>query len=164
MLATRPTNVQMVVTLSAIEEKFWTAFCHGIQRTDLLEHHLASLGSWAHAELEEVFLSRTREEWEAFNEEHDCCIDPVLEPIEAVQRAEAGHIGAVYQTCDGEYRFGLPARFVGHDLRTPDRPEAPGQSTQQCWLELGLQRKISPTSWPLARYAMNDGANLPKVA
>ena len=31
-------------------------------------------------------LSRTRAEWEAFNAEHDCCLEPVLELEEALQR------------------------------------------------------------------------------
>jgi crotonobetainyl-CoA:carnitine CoA-transferase CaiB-like acyl-CoA transferase len=32
----------------------------------------------------EVFRSRTRDEWRAFNDEHDCCIEPVLDLDEAL--------------------------------------------------------------------------------
>ena len=34
-----------------------------------------------------MFASRTRAEWEAFNAEHDCCLEPVLE-LEEVLRDE----------------------------------------------------------------------------
>jgi len=33
-------------------------------------------------ELRVLFASRTREDWEAFGREHDCCLEPVLEPSE----------------------------------------------------------------------------------
>src|SRR3712207_8784959 len=37
------------------------------------------------AEVESVFAARTRAEWEAFNAEHDCCLEPVLDLDEALE-------------------------------------------------------------------------------
>ena len=41
-------------------------------------------GSDAHAEVERIFLERTREEWREFASSHDCCLEPVLDLDEAL--------------------------------------------------------------------------------
>jgi crotonobetainyl-CoA:carnitine CoA-transferase CaiB-like acyl-CoA transferase len=73
------------VTLGALEPKFWAAFCHGVGRPDLVERQYERPGSPAHAEVEAIFLQRTRAAWEAFAAEHDCCLEPVLEVEEALE-------------------------------------------------------------------------------
>ncbi len=72
------------VTLGALEPKFWSAFCRGVGREDLLEHAFDPPGSDAHRAVCEVFAGRTREEWRAFATEHDCCLEPVLDLDEAL--------------------------------------------------------------------------------
>ena len=72
------------VTLGALEPKFWQAFCLGVGREDLVERQFERPGSDAHAEVERIFLERTREEWRAFASEHDCCLEPVLDLDEAL--------------------------------------------------------------------------------
>jgi crotonobetainyl-CoA:carnitine CoA-transferase CaiB-like acyl-CoA transferase len=67
------------VTLGALEPKFWSEFCLGVGRGDLLDHAFDPPGSDAHRALCEVFASRTRNEWEAFASAHDCCLEPVLD-------------------------------------------------------------------------------------
>ena len=54
------------VTLGALEPKFWTEFCRGVGREDLLEHAFDPPGSDAHRAVTEVFATRTREEWRQF--------------------------------------------------------------------------------------------------
>ncbi len=73
------------VTLGALEPKFFAAFCHGVDREDLLEHQFEQPGSAAHAEVEAIFAGRTRAEWAAFAHQHDCCLEPVLEVEEALE-------------------------------------------------------------------------------
>ena len=72
------------VTLGAIEPKFWTAFCAGVGRPDLVAHHDAATDSWAHGQLELIFQRRTRAEWKAFADAHECCVEPVLRIDEAL--------------------------------------------------------------------------------
>ena len=72
------------VSCGALEQKFWAAWCKGVDREDLIEHQFDPPGSDAHAEAVEIFRQRTREEWSAFNEEHDCCIEPILDLDEAL--------------------------------------------------------------------------------
>jgi alpha-methylacyl-CoA racemase len=71
------------VSLGALEPKFWNAFCAGAG----LPADMSALFPGPHqAVLKEtlrtLFASRTRAEWEAFAQEHDCCLEPVLEPEE----------------------------------------------------------------------------------
>ena len=73
------------VTLGALEPKFFAAFCHGVDREDLLAHQFEAPGSPAHAEVEAIFAGRTRAEWAAFAQQHDCCLEPVLEVEEALE-------------------------------------------------------------------------------
>ena len=72
------------VTLGALEPKFWQAFCHGVDREDLVNHAFDPPGSPAYAAVSEIFASRTREQWRQFASEHDCCLEPVLELDEAL--------------------------------------------------------------------------------
>jgi alpha-methylacyl-CoA racemase len=72
------------VALGALEPKFWQAWCRGVGREDLIEHQFDPPGSDAHGEVEAEFARRTRAEWEAFNAEHDCCLEPVLGLDEAL--------------------------------------------------------------------------------
>jgi crotonobetainyl-CoA:carnitine CoA-transferase CaiB-like acyl-CoA transferase len=73
------------VTLGALEPKFFAAWCHGVDRPDLVEHQFEPPGSPAHAEVEAIFAARTRAEWAAFADAHDCCLEPVLEVEEALE-------------------------------------------------------------------------------
>ena len=114
------------VTLGALEPKFWSAWCRGVGRDDLIERQFEAPGSDAHAEVERIFLERTREEWQAFASEHDCCLEPVLDLDEALQselvRAR-GMVVELDQPGAGPVRqLGVPVRLS----RTPGGPSGPG--------------------------------------
>jgi len=72
------------VSLGALEPKFWQAWCRGVGREDLVAMQFERPGSAAHAQVEELFRARTRDQWEAFAREHDCCLEPILELDEAL--------------------------------------------------------------------------------
>jgi alpha-methylacyl-CoA racemase len=72
------------VTLGALEPKFWQAWCRGVGREELIALQFQAPGSAAHAQVREIFKARTRAEWEAFAQEHDCCLEPMLELDEAL--------------------------------------------------------------------------------
>ena len=73
------------ITCGALEPKFWAAFCKGVGRQDLVDKQFEKPGSPAHAQVAEIFRGRTREEWRAFNDEHDAMIEPILELDEALE-------------------------------------------------------------------------------
>jgi alpha-methylacyl-CoA racemase len=73
------------VAFGALEPKFWRAWCEGVGRPELAERQFEAVGSATHREVEAVFAERTKAEWEAFNDEHDCCLEPVLTLDEALE-------------------------------------------------------------------------------
>jgi alpha-methylacyl-CoA racemase len=77
------------VTCGALEQKFWAAWCKGVGREDLIPHQGDPPGSEAHAEVVELFRSRTVDEWRAFNDEHDCCVEPILDLDQALDSEQA---------------------------------------------------------------------------
>jgi alpha-methylacyl-CoA racemase len=72
------------VTCGALEPKFWSAFCRGVGREDLIEKQFEKPGSDAHREVAEIFRVKTRAQWKAFNDEYDAMIEPILELDEAL--------------------------------------------------------------------------------
>jgi alpha-methylacyl-CoA racemase len=129
------------VTCGALEPKFWTAFCNGVGRPDLVEKQFEAPGSEAWRQVAELFRSRTRDEWKAFNDEHDCCIEPVLDLDEAlgselvraremIVAFEQPQLGTVRQ-------LGNPVKLS----RTPADPTRPapafGEHTDEVLAEVG---------------------------
>jgi alpha-methylacyl-CoA racemase len=133
------------VTCGALEPKFWAAFCRGVGREDLIDKQLEPPGSDTWAQVAEIFRSRTRAEWRAFNDEHDAMIEPVLDIDEAldselvrargmVTELDQPHIGTVRQ-------LGVPIKLD----RTPGRVEAPapalGEHTSEVLAEAGYSEE-----------------------
>jgi alpha-methylacyl-CoA racemase len=103
------------VAFAALEPKFWQAFCAGTGR----EPDMAALLAGGHQvawkeELTAIFASRTRAEWEAFGREHDCCLEPVLEPGELAHDEHLRARGAFFELNSPWGRLG--------QLRTPVTP------------------------------------------
>jgi crotonobetainyl-CoA:carnitine CoA-transferase CaiB-like acyl-CoA transferase len=116
------------VTLGALEPKFWRAWCAGVGREDLAERQFDPVGSATHAEVEAVFAGRTRAEWAAFNDEHDCCLEPVLGLDEALGSELVRARGMVAEL--DQPGVAEPVRLLGVPVklsRTPGDPaRAPG--------------------------------------
>jgi crotonobetainyl-CoA:carnitine CoA-transferase CaiB-like acyl-CoA transferase len=114
------------ITLGALEPKFWQAWCRGVGREDLIEKQFERPGSAAHAEVEALFRERTRDEWQAFASEHDCCLEPVLDLDEALDselvRAREMVVRIEQPGTDGVSLLGVPVKLS----RTPGAPAGPG--------------------------------------
>ncbi|HEV7494080.1 CaiB/BaiF CoA-transferase family protein [Baekduia sp.] len=133
------------VTLGALEPKFFAAFCHGVDREDLLEHQFEQPGSAAHAEVEAIFAGRTRAEWADFAQQHDCCLEPVLEVEEALEselvRAREMVIAFEQPGAGMVKGLGMPVKLS----RTPGRVRSGGPSlgehTEQVLRESGFSEE-----------------------
>jgi len=114
------------VTLGALEPKFWQAWCRGVGREDLIEKQFSPPGTDAHAEVERIFLERTRDEWHEFASQHDCCLEPVLDLDEALDsdlvRAREMVVELEQPGTDGVRQLGVPVKLS----RTPGAPQGPG--------------------------------------
>jgi crotonobetainyl-CoA:carnitine CoA-transferase CaiB-like acyl-CoA transferase len=132
------------VTLGALEPKFWQAWCRGVGREDLISKQFEKPGSQAHREVEQVFMGRTRAEWERFASEHECCLEPVLELDEALDSELVRSRGMVVEidqpgVPDAVRQLGVPVKLD----RTPaahDRLPGPalGEHTKEVLREAGL--------------------------
>jgi crotonobetainyl-CoA:carnitine CoA-transferase CaiB-like acyl-CoA transferase len=120
------------VSLGALEPKFWQAFCRGVGRDDLLECQFDGPGSAAHREVEAIFAGRTRAEWEAFADEHQCCLEPVLGLDEALS---SEHVRARDMVVElDQPGVARPVRQLGVPVRLS---ATPGQSGRRPGPSLG---------------------------
>jgi crotonobetainyl-CoA:carnitine CoA-transferase CaiB-like acyl-CoA transferase len=127
------------VTLGALEPKFWQAFCAGAG----LESDVNALFPGPHQgalkeKLRTLFASRTRAEWEAFAREHDCCLEPVLEPSELRDDAHLKARGLFFEMDSpwgriAQLRTPLAPRDASH---TP--PPRQGEHTDAILREAGI--------------------------
>jgi alpha-methylacyl-CoA racemase len=119
------------VTLGALEPKFWQGWCRGVGREDLIESQFEQPGSEAHAEVERIFLERTREEWRQFASEHDCCLEPLLDLDEALDselvRAREMVVELDQPGAGAVKQLGVPVKLS----RTPGAVDAPGPALGQ---------------------------------
>ena len=107
------------IALSALEPKFWSAFCRAVGRDDLLPLQFSEEPE-DFARLEALFAGRTAEEWAALLKETDFCCEIVSTLEAALDDAQIRHRGLVIAPSPG-----APAVFrVGHPLR--DRKEREG--------------------------------------
>ncbi len=123
------------VACAALEPKFWRNFCEGVGRPDLIERQFATPGSPEWEPIAEVFRARTREEWRAFNDEHDAMIEPVLDLDEAL---DSELVRAREMVVELEQPELGPVRLLGVPVkltRTPGDPSRPapalGEHTEE---------------------------------
>jgi alpha-methylacyl-CoA racemase len=132
------------VSLGALEPKFWQGWCRGVGREDLIAVQFERPGSDAHEQVKEIFKGRTREQWEAFASEHDCCLEPILELDEALASDLVRERGMVVELDQpGAYKpvrqMGIPVklgRTPGDHARLPG--PALGEHTEQVLLAAGF--------------------------
>ncbi len=127
------------VALAALEPKFWMAFCAGVG----IEPELAALLPGEHqaaikAQVAAIFLTKTRDEWAAFGAQHDCCLEPVLEPSEVASDAHVAARGAFF-TIDSPWgpipQLKTPVTDAGMTHTPPPRA---GEHTEAILREAGL--------------------------
>jgi crotonobetainyl-CoA:carnitine CoA-transferase CaiB-like acyl-CoA transferase len=116
------------VALGALEPKFWERFCAAVSRPEWVPRQLDRALS---ADLDELFLSATREEWVERLAGADCCFEPVLAPVEAREHPQHRHRGVFL---DSAQMRTFPALCDP----APGRAPAAGEHTVEVLREHGL--------------------------
>jgi len=115
------------VALGALEPKFWLTFAAGVG----LPPDVTGIVPGEHqTELKQkvaaIFASRPRAEWETFAREHDCCLEPVLDPRELEKDAHHTSRGVFFDVASpwGSLRqLKLPAIDPGPSRPPPQQGE-----------------------------------------
>jgi alpha-methylacyl-CoA racemase len=133
------------VTCGALEPKFWRNFCEGVGRPELTEQQFVAPGTDEWQEIADIFRQRTREEWRAFNDEHDAMIEPVLDLDEAL---DSELVQARDMVIEMEQPGLGPVRLLGAPVkfsRTPADPTraapALGEHTEGVLRDAGLSEE-----------------------
>ncbi|MGB0120513.1 MAG: CoA transferase [Solirubrobacterales bacterium] len=130
------------VSCGALEPKFWQEFCRGVDRPQLVEHQFDPPGSPGWELVAEVFRSKTRDEWKAFNDQHDCCIEPILDVGEALDSelaTERGMVVEIDQPGIGPVRqVGNPVKLSETPAMKPRAAPAIGEDTETILAESGF--------------------------
>lgn len=116
------------LAVGALEPKFWQRLCAALDRPDLLRRPLGggAAAQALRAELAALFATRPRDEWLRMLEAADCCVAPVLDPVEARQDPQLRARGMVEQV-DGRSMPGFPIRLVDEELPPATPAPALGQ-------------------------------------
>lgn len=124
-------------SVGALEPKFWAALCGAVGRMDLVALQFAEdeEGQLVHRAMEEVFASRTRDEWTRELGPLDACCEPVLELDEISSHPQVAARGLIERRASGvEVRPAVPLR---EDWRRLDPPGL-GRHTAEVLEEVGV--------------------------
>ncbi|MCR9143851.1 MAG: CoA transferase [bacterium] len=132
------------VILGALEERFFRGFLRQVDREDILDGvEMTAAGLAAiKPQIEEIFLSRDRDDWRELFLNPETCLAPVndiAEAFEDPQLRERGMIQTVQHPRLGEVlQIGSPFRFSDTpcEMRTP--PPEHGQHTDEVLREAGF--------------------------
>jgi crotonobetainyl-CoA:carnitine CoA-transferase CaiB-like acyl-CoA transferase len=128
------------LSVGALEPKFWETLCEALGHSEWIprQWEREPARSETIQMFAATFATRDRDEWIRFLRPGDCCVEPVLDPYEAVAAArEAGAL--VAQPC-GDSSFDtvrLPVGLSATPAVAPRAAPAPGEHTDAVLAELG---------------------------
>jgi len=131
------------ITIGALEAKFWEDLCHALEREDLIPRQYATgpQGDEAISQLEEIFLTRTRDEWVNFLENFEICHGPVNDFQETFSDPQVVHRGMVLEVdhpTEGKIKqVGFPIKFSENPGRIRLPTPGYGEHTREVLESLG---------------------------
>lgn len=132
------------VLFMASEQAFWRNFCEGVDRMDLFERWPGSEyadhargNTELHAELRDIFASRTAGEWLAFGGEVNTPIAPVNTPANIGEDPQfAARMNWIPREELGAEQLPTPIKIVAGTLPHPTRAPTVGEHTEQVLREV----------------------------
>ena len=137
-----PTKDDRYMVLAALEYKFWERFCTAVDREDLKGKHMAAgeEGTAVFSALEELFASKSQQEWVEYFQGTDCCVTPVLTIQEAMKNEQIVSRNMVRTSSDpveGEItQFSFPVRFSEFEFEIYRNAPLLGEDTEEVLKEI----------------------------
>jgi len=142
------------VLVALIEKHFWENFCRAIGRIDLLEestgyHRTDGPVDWGtkelRAELQQIFSSKTLDEWMTIARDHDCVIAPANLVPDLVTDPHLKHREAVvvqhHPTAGDILMVGNPIKVPGEHYTVYQHTPALGEHTMEYLSSIGYSQE-----------------------
>jgi len=131
------------MSLGAVEPQFWSAFCKAVNREDLIKtQYNSALADSVIAEVENIFIQKTRQEWIEFFKEVDCLCEAVNNFEEVLSHPQVMHRNMIVEMQHSTEGKILMVNFPGKFSKTPSEIKFPppmlGQHTNEILRELGM--------------------------
>lgn len=115
------TKDDQLLSVGSLEPKFWTQFCHAIERTDLIELGVTldvAQQLTLKEEIRAIIRSKTLTEWHEIFAGIDACVEPVLTTSQALNHPQTQARGMVVSVPrpDGtsQQQIGTPIKLSDH--------------------------------------------------
>ncbi len=118
-------------SVGALEPKFWRTLCDALERPDLFDLQYSE-DMAAQTDVEKIFMTHTREEWQEKLSDLDACCEPVLDIDEVAGHAQVASRAVLRR---GEVR---PAIVMRDDWRRRDAPRL-GEHSAEILKEVGVE-------------------------
>ena len=129
--------------MAALEPKFWTLFCAAAGHPEWEDAPATTPAEIAalKARIGEVLATRDLAQWAEVFADVDCCVEPVLTPVEATQHPQLVARGMVVQVPDTQGgtqpQVATPVRFSATTATYARTAVHAGTDTHAVLLELG---------------------------
>jgi crotonobetainyl-CoA:carnitine CoA-transferase CaiB-like acyl-CoA transferase len=124
------------MSLGALENKFWAAFCHAAGRPDLAALQYQADQEALSKEVAGIFASRSLREWEAIFQHADACCEPVLSLEEAFRHPQVTARGLL-----AGQDLGFPVKVSGQGKRRELPAPSLGEHTREILLAAGYSEE-----------------------
>ena len=126
------------VSVGPLEPQFHSEFVKlaGIEPHDIANQYDRSKWAERHQKYEQIFKTKTRDEWVTVFEGSDACVAPVLDFEEVADHPQNSARG-IFVKPNGIMQAAIAPRFSRSSAKTIGAPPAPGEHTKEVLMELG---------------------------